>query len=290
MDCRTAIDLLLIDGPPSTGRPTPPELADHLAECAECRRLSGEVARLDEAWRAISLPVGSDRARDAFLERFRQAPPPPKVAGRGRISARWAVAASVLMAVGIVGGLLIGDRRALASSDMVERLVDWNLSLAQAPSAVERRRIYEGRASRFAEELERVALPVEDRDLARSLLDDAPSLVAEPDPLAEADRFDKLATRLVTRMDRAARTGNAKRLDQSATLYERVASLGIGSKLAAIEASGSLDFHRLKRLERLILQDDDRIKTLVDLLDRAPDSSRKQIRRALGVKRKSKKP
>ena len=289
MDCRTARDFLLTDGLPRTSRSMPLDLANHLAQCPDCQRLAAQVAGLDEAWRAIPPPAGMDRARDAFLAGLQESPPPPRVARRGRMPSQWAIAATTLLAVGLATSFVVGNRRARASSDVVERLVDWNLSLAQAPSAAERGRIYASRAPGFAQEVESVALPVEDRDLARSLLDDAPALVGEPDPLAEADRFDKLATRLVARINRAISEGDSKRVDQSATLYERVAELGISSKLAVIEASGSLDFHRRKRLERLILQDDDRIKSLVELLERVPDSSRKQIRRALGIKRKSKK-
>ena len=50
-----------------------------------------------------------------------------------------------------------------------------------------------------------------------------------------------------------------------------------------LETTGALDFNRQRHLERLVLRDADRMRTLVALLERAPDSSRKEIKRALGV-------
>ena len=290
MDCRTAEELLLDEEDPSTGRLAPGELADHLVGCEACQRFAGELDRLEASWRAIPLPVGVEAARDAFLEGFRKAAVSPAgVARRRPIPARWLVAASILVALVVGGGLVAMPRRAVASPDVVERLIDWNLSLAHAPSAGERGRIYAGHASDFADEVGRAALPAEDRELVRSLLEKAPELVREPDALVEADRFDDLAEKLLARMNRAARGGDTGRLDQSAALYRRVAELGIGSKLEVLEASGSLEFARQRRLERLILQDAGRMHTLVELLERVPDSSRKQIKRALGIKRRPRK-
>jgi hypothetical protein len=289
MDCRTAREILMFDAPGSTGEPLPVEVADHLTRCPECAMLRGDLARLDESWRAIPLPPGVETAREDFLRRFRETAGPRKLARRRRTLPRWAIAATVLLAIGVGAGLFMRPRPVAASSDVVDRLVDWNLSLAHAPSAVERERIYASHASLFADEVEKASLPDDDRDLVRSLLEEAPGLVREPDPLVEADRFDELADKLLARMNRAARGGDTPRFDHSAALYRRVAELGIESKLEVLESSVSLDFDKQRRLERLVLRDEGRMNKLVELLERVPDSSRKQIKRALGIKRRPKK-
>lgn len=283
MDCQLARELLLCDGHPAPSRLAAAGLRDHLAACEACRGLASEMARLDRSWRAIPLPDDLEKSRDEFLRRFRETAASKPGSRRRRIPARWAVAASLLLSLGLGLGLISRPRPALASADVVARLVDWNLSLAHAGSAGERGRIYHGRASDFAAELERSSLGAEDRELARSLLDAAPALVREPDPLVEADRFDDIADKLVVRMNRAATAGDPTRVDQSAALYQRVVELGIESKLEILDRSTSLNFDHQRRLERLVLRDEARMNSLVDLLEQVPDSSRKQIRRALGL-------
>jgi len=148
MDCRDARERLLESDDPSDGGTLAPELADHVATCDACRQLAGELTRLEQAWRAIPVPDDSERARAAFLERLSS--PAALVVPRARTRrpthapARWLVAASVLIALGIGGSLLVSMPRAHASSDVVERLVHWNLDLSQAPSPAERSRIYAG--------------------------------------------------------------------------------------------------------------------------------------------------
>jgi hypothetical protein len=280
MDCRDAQDLLLQDEDPSAG-----ELADHVARCGACRRLHADLARLDAAWRALPLPEGVDRARDAFLERLASADRPATPERRRRSAPRWLVAASLLAAVGVGASLLVGLPRASASPDVVDRLVDWNLELARAASPEERTRIYADRAPELARAVKASSLSAEDEALAASLLADAPQLAHQADPLADADRLSAVADKLLKRLNRASRARDARRAEQSARLYGRVVELGIDSKLALIEQSGALDFERQRRLERLVLSDADRMRDLVALLERAPDSSRKEIKRALKLNR-----
>ena len=291
MDCRAAQERLLSEETPTRDRLPVGELADHVDRCGACRQFLSELAQLEQSWRAIPLPAGAEKGPEKFLEQFRHAPASQSVPlpRRRQIPTRWLVAASILIAVAIGGGFFITPPRAIASTDVVERLVDWNLSLAHAPSVGERGRIYADRVTLFTDELKRAEVPSQDRELVHSLLEKAPELVRVPDPLAEADRFNDLAEKLLARMSDATKGGDARRVDQSATLYRRVAELGIEPKLEVLEASRSLDFERQRRLERLVLRDADRMKALVELLERAPDSSRKQIKRALGIVRRPRK-
>jgi hypothetical protein len=289
MNCQDAQDRLLEAEDLSPPGLSSGELASHLADCAACRQLVTDLGHLEEAWRAIPLPAGSERAREALLERLSRLAggvEPARRSGAGnsrRVSPQWLIAASVLIAMGVGSVLFVSNRRASASSDVVERLVDWNLSLAQTPLPADRDRLYAGQAESLQDKVRRTALPAEERGLAESLLENAPVLARNNDPLAVAGLFHDVADQLLTRMDTAIRRGDEAGAGQYARLYRRVEELGIGSKMELLETTGALDFNRQHRLERLVLRDADRMRTLVALLERTPDSSRKEIKRALGV-------
>lgn len=287
MDCHVAQDRLLFEEDPARDQLPPGELADHVDQCEACCQFLGQLAKLEQSWRSVPLPAEAEIERERFLQQLRRQTASPERLRRRPIPTRWLVAASILVVLTIGGGLLITPPRALASSDVVERLVDWNLSLAHAPSIGERGQIYANRVVFFADELKRTEVPPDDRELVQSLLEKAPELVRVPDPLAEADRFNDLAEKLLARMNDAVQGGDTRRVNQSAKLYRRVAELGIEPKLEVLEASRSLDFTRRGRLERLVLQDADRMNALVKLLERVPGASRKQIKRALGIARRS---
>ncbi len=284
MDCHNVQQILLSDDGLSVEGFPRAELSNHIAQCEDCRRLQSDLARLDEEWRAIPLPASAEQARDDFLARLSEPTSAPAFARRRRFKvSRWLIAASILVALGLGGGLFVAIPRAEASADVVERLVDWNLSLARASAPEERNRILADHASDLSRDVRNASLPTEDKDLAEALLANAPWLARNADPLAEADHFNELANKLFKRLSRASRGGDARRVAQSARLYSRVVELGIESKMDVIERSGALDFERQRRLERLILSDSDRMNALVALLERAPDSSRKEIRRALKI-------
>lgn len=56
------------------------------------------------------------------------------------------------------------------------------------------------------------------------------------------------------------------------------------------ESAGILNFAEPARLEKIILRDKDRMKALARLLERAPDSSRRELRRALDIPRRESRP
>ena len=276
MDCVEARDLIFRADGPASG-----PLAAHLLACGTCARLAADLAQIEDAWRAIPLPVEAIRGREAFLARLSRLEPPI----RRRPLRRWLVAASILIGLGLWGGILASGRRAVAASDVMERLVDWNLRLADVETPAERGRIYADHAPALASEVERAGLPAGDRELADALLENAPRMALQADPLADADRFDDLADRLLRRMDHAASGDDPRRLERYARLYHRVSTFGIGSKFDLLEESDVLDFGRKHRLERLILRDAVRMDALLALLEKAPDSSRREIKKALGISR-----
>jgi hypothetical protein len=289
MNCQDAQDRLLEAEDLSPAGLSSGELASHLADCAACRQLLMDLGHREEAWRAIPLPAGSESARQALLERLSRLTDGveparrPRACSPRRVLPQWLIAASVLIAMGVGSALFVSNRRASASSDVVERLVDWNLSLARTPLPADRDRLYAGQAESLQDKVRRTELPAEERGLAESLLENAPLLARNDDPLAVAGLFHDVADQLLTRMGAAIRRGDEARAGQYARLYRRVEELGIGSKMELLETTGALDFNRQHRLERLVLRDADRMRTLVALLERAPDASRKEIKRALRV-------
>jgi hypothetical protein len=212
-------------------------------------------------------------------------PVPRRAAGRPQFQrARLALAAAlVLLAVGLGALGPVGAPEAQAAPvDVVERLVDWNLAIAQAPSSAERKRLHAEQADRFRGALARAKLPPAERELAETLLENASWLADNDDPVAAAERFDAIADRLVTHMDGRVRAKDEKRLARLAETYRKVSQqLAVYPNITRAAESGALDFERKRKLERAILNDAGRAERLEELLERAPDASRKEIRKAL---------
>src|SRR5262249_13322569 len=99
------------------------------------------------------------------------------------------------------------DGDALANADVVERLIEWNLELAQAPSTEERKRLGQKESELKAALAEAKAeLSQEDRELSEDLLENGVWLISHDDPVAEAERFTKVADKLLSRADQASTT------------------------------------------------------------------------------------
>ena len=185
--------------------------------------------------------------------------------------------------MGVGGALLVSNRRASASSDVVERLVDWNLNLARTPLPADRDRLYAGQAESLQDKVRRTELPDEERGLAESLLENAPWLARNDDPLAVAGLFHDVADQLLTRMGTAIHRGDEVRAGQYARLYRRVEELGIGSKMDLLETTGAprLQPPATPGTPRPSRRRPDAYPGR--LAGTRPDTSRKEIKRALRV-------
>jgi hypothetical protein len=282
MDCQRAQDWLLQAEDPRLER-CPAEVADHLRRCPACGRLGAQLARLEQVWRQQPLPASAEPARAAFLKRFpaRPSSPVPRRLLLPRLTPpRWAVAALVLLTVGLSAWLLCPAPEVHASGDVVEQLIDWNLQLSEAPTPAERTRIYAQQAAAFKEGVQQAQLAEEERDLAEKLLDTGSWLVEHDDPLDEADRFDEVADRLVQRLQSAATRGDGTEVSRLARHYRRVAERGIDANLDKMEET-AVDGERQKQLDRLVQRDDGRAEALEGMLNHAPHAAHKDIRGAL---------
>jgi hypothetical protein len=293
MDCPQVRNWLLQAEDPRPERCPSAELTHHLRTCAACDELAWQLLQLEQSWREIPIPDSVERARAEFLEQFpahSATPIPTTVPLRRRWAPpSWAVAAVLLLAVGL-GTALLSTPRATASAEVVDRLIDWNLDLAQAPSPTERSRIYTEQVDAMRGALRRAKLPGSEQELAEKLLENGSWLAENNDPTAEADRFNDVADKLLERLDAARARGTTKELRRLARSYGRVAKYGIDAKLAKAQASGALNFERKRKLERVILRDAKRRQALEALLERTPEATRKEIKKALKLPRKERQP
>jgi hypothetical protein len=167
---------------------------------------------------------------------------------------------------------------------VIDRLIDWNLDLADA-GPTDRARLGE-RAAAFNLD----PVPAADRDLAESLLQNGAWLAANDDPLAVAERFDSVADQLLTRIQEASAAGERKRSDRLSRQYRRVLERGIDPNVRRVLSSPALNFEHQGRVERVLLSDQRRLDRLAALLEQVPDASRREIRKALELSKKQPKP
>ncbi|HZZ81602.1 MAG TPA: anti-sigma factor [Gemmataceae bacterium] len=198
---------------------TVPEL-----DVAEVEPGTAETHSLDELERPDSDPeiaqprkVESEPAEKAVPRRDRRGKETPaRDSGWGGM--RWlAVAAAVFMV--IIGiGLLLPSRNS-PGADVVDRLIEWNAELANAP-AKERKRLLEEYES-FNTDLKRAVLSPEERQLAETLLADGRKLATSEDALTQAEVVTSIADKLMSRAAAAADKGNEKEIERHGTRYSR---------------------------------------------------------------------
>lgn len=287
MNCDQARDWLLHSDDPRPQACASDEVAGHLAACATCRTFAGQLNALEQAWRAQPAPVESEPARLAFLNRLPMAvsPAKPQAAVRGLL--RWLTAALVLFVVGAVVWTLAPTPMAHASSPLIEQLVDWNLSLAQAPDQAERARLYAEQEAHLKRASENAKLTPEEHELVGLLLETGSRLASDTDPVAAAEQLSNVADKLVERLAVADKGTDRSAVDRYAKLQAKVSERGVSTQLARAEELGVLNFEKERRIEKVVLRDSKRMNTLIDLLEVSPDLSRKDIRQALNIPAKA---
>ena len=292
-----------------------PSVAAHLEQCAACRRLANQVAALEAAWRELPLPPGAEQAKAAFLARLPEvtreelAPdtchlpvfaamspnddltsflhPAEPAATFGSVNRRrWlqysGAAVATLLAVGTGAWLLLAGGEAEADDDLLDRLLDWNLEIADTASPDDRQRLY-AEAEQLRAAMGTTRLSPEQAALAESYLENGAWLASHQDPVFAADHFDGLAERLLELAHQAGAKGNHKRMKRFLQQHNRVLEAGVNPNIAAAEALRTLDLEHQKRLEKLTIEDSYRLQQLTSLFDHTPDASRAEIRRALSL-------
>jgi len=253
-------------------------VAEHVRACAHCLALRTQLVELEQTYRTLPAPDECEAARAAFLRRLPAHPPRQRFAGL----VRWAVAALLVLGVGVAFWCGVPAPQATAAPLLIEQLVDLNLRLAETPTAAERARL-EPEQQRLLTAIEQRPLAEADQALATLLLDNSAWLIANDDPVGKAERFAAVADQLVARAQAAADRRDQQAVDRYVQLQSQVAERGVSASLARAEEAGVLNFENERRLEKVILRDSRRMKTLIDLMERDPDLSRREIRLALDL-------
>jgi len=266
----------------------PSEVAEHVAECAACRRMIECLDVLEAAWRRMPPEGDAERSKQKFLARL-SGDEPNRVRSLPRAVPtktwpRWTVAASIILALGLSVWIAMSDRQAVASTDVFERLVDWNLSLTEA-GPTDRKHVYAHDAHEFRQSVLDAHLQGSEAELASTLLTTAESLATTDNALTHLDGFCDMADRLAELIDDAIERGDLKRAQLLARQYRRVTDLGIKLNLQRAEDSGALHLDRPGKLEKVILDDVGQAEALARLLEDSPNLSRSEIRVALGIRK-----
>ncbi len=275
MNCRETEDWLLhAERPLRLGTD---ELREHVEACPGCRGFARRLDRLERAYCAAPLPASAHRARLAFLQRHVAMPRRPFL----RRAARWAVAALLLLAVGLGTWAVLAPSKANAG-DLVERLVDWNLELTEAPSPEERQRIFAERDGTLRDELKRARLPAEERALAESLLDVASQIAQTEAPLEDAEHFDKIADQLFARIESPAGADRGPQRARMARCYERVLERGVDANLERVRVGKKkMGAPQKGKMDWIMKRDRDRGEKLERMVERDPGAAGPEMRKAL---------
>lgn len=207
--------------------------------------------------------------------------------GAVRPAARWwsgrnlTIAASIAIAASVGILLYLRAPENPPSSELVGRLIEWNLDLTQAQSREERQRIYTEQVNGLKATLARADLPREDREWAEMLLENSHWLTRNNDPTAEADRFSDIADKVVARMDEATAARDEHTIVYLANTYRRLADLGIDANLQRAIDAGDMNQEREKKFETALQRDTSRVKKLTAIMDRSPEMPRKAIHHAM---------
>src|SRR5205823_4948443 len=111
--------------------------------------------------------------------------------------------------------------KAQASSDIVERLVDWNLDLTIA-DAEERQRLFSENESALRKEIKDAKLSPDDEAWAEKFLETGRALANNTDPVVEADLLNDLRDDLIVKVEAASKKGNEADSRRYANCYQKV--------------------------------------------------------------------
>jgi hypothetical protein len=278
MECAQAQDWMLRADRPGLAEQLPADLVEHLGGCGSCQNLLRRVQRLEKAWRELPLPASADVSRESFLRRLGNSPTPaPAKSLRLAIPARWAVAATILLALGLSIWLISSTQQARAASDVIERLIDWNLELSEADPG-QREEVFARQERLLQADVEKSRLSAEDRALAESLLENGRWLRGNGEPIDAADRFDEVADQLLSQLQLAARRNDGKKAEKLARQYGRVAERGIDAKLARVQA---VEGEKKKKLDKIMERNARRLQELEQLHELMPGASKKELKKIL---------
>jgi len=161
----------------------------------------------------------------------------------------WALAACLVVTVGLGLFFAAFPQRAEANPDLLDRLVEWNLVISSAPTLAERQDRFQERADAFADNLATADLRGDERELAAALLANARTMGSEENPLDVAERLEGMSEKMLDWMSAHSNT-NPKRALAMERHYLRFAERSLGI-VRRIEATDAPDVIQAKRMEQV---------------------------------------
>ncbi len=280
MDTRTEFEQLLAslcDGPAETNR------SDRL--CVLLREHpEWQIEYLDHLqlhallrWRAGSIEAAEPATPSAEPSETRS-----RTAARSGKWRAWRLPVAIAFTLAIATSVVfLAAPEAQAGPEVIGQLVDWNLDISQANTPEARLAIFDTRNNDLKTLVGHARLPVEDRELADTLLETGSWLTRNNDPVAEAERFADIADKLLARLDSAATAPDERQAVRLADTYHRLAQIGVSGNIERGVAIGAFDQPGKLRLDKVIAGNTKRAQKLEDLLARPPESSHKAIHKAL---------
>src|SRR5205823_6134050 len=136
---------------------------------------------------------------------------------------RWAaLAAMVLIGITVVAVMFATNNKVHAESDIVERLIDFNVTLTNAEPS-ERRKVYEQQAADLKKAIERARpiLTKDELDQANVLFEASGFLANKESPVEEAKRLTAICDELLKRAEAAESGGNKKEIERYGSRYPK---------------------------------------------------------------------
>ncbi|HEX3151845.1 MAG TPA: hypothetical protein VHR66_27485 [Gemmataceae bacterium] len=284
MNCEAARDRLLIADNPAR---VDADLAEHVAGCAACSQMVGDLVRLESAVRSYPMPATVLIRREVFLTNLKPMPA-RQIRARHLIAAFATIAAAII--IGIVTVALVhnpqpDDGRATvaqARPAVVEDLVEWTLLLTESEVPAEREKLVRERLPELQAAVQRADLSVEDRAFAEQLLAHGRKLGEGADPVDEAEAFHGVADTLLVRLDTSAQ--DPSRFGFYAQLYSNVVDRGVETNLKKAEKQ-ALRAERQARVQELRKANKKQAARVADLVERMPEQARGAKGKAKAVTR-----
>jgi hypothetical protein len=258
MNCQAVRDRLM-QGESLQVKDWPRSMNRHLKECPTCAKLARNLYKLEDAWRNQPIPEECEAAKATFLDKLNSMAAPPQVeadeqpatvkfeqpakprkAGKQKGSSkparrqpgsmRWAaLAAMVLIGISVVAVMFATNNKAQANdSDIVERLIDFNLELTNAEPN-ERKKVYDKRAADLKKAMEKAGPILSKDELARAnkLFEDSGFLATNDSPVEEAKRLTAISDDLLTWAEAAESSGNKKEIERFGGRYAKFWNEGV---------------------------------------------------------------
>jgi hypothetical protein len=202
---------------------------------------------------------------------------------------RWAaVAAMMLISVGVIAYLLIAPGESRAGTGVVDRLIDLNLQMTNA-DAKDRKRLLDEQEEYLLGDLQKSRLSDEEQQFARELLENCYYLAENDDPIEEANLITDLADKIKSREDVASKKGNENEKSKCSFQHKKVMQVGYhqiidrisqfktpeGAKKPGYASFMKLDPAKQKQLQKMLERDHERDREHPDLR-KALDSMRKR--------------